>query len=792
VIKATISVAVRTLVEFACRDGDITPVAPRADRFRDGAQAHREIQGTRPLGYHAEVPLSITVEGAQVLLEISGKADGVFEEGGRTVLEEIKTTETTVEEFPHDGHPAHWAQAELYAHMLAEREALEQVEVRLIYYERTRGQSAVFVRHRSRSELSQIFADLVRIYLDWSDALALWRGERDRSLEKLAFPFPDYRAGQRRLVVSAFRVMRDRGELFARAPTGIGKTVAVLFAAAKAIGEGSISQVFYLTSKTTQQIVAEETLERLRAHGGRLKTVTITAKAKVCFLRDRYPEKPPCDPAICPYARGYFGRLNEALGQLNRHEAFTRETVERLAAEHTVCPFEYSLDLAVWADVVICDYNYAFDPRVRLQRFFVLRRGDYAFLVDEAHNLPDRAREMFSAQLEKRAVLRVRRELSQKSSRLYRNLSALNVELLALRKGVLAFAEGGSAQVRGEPPAALVEKARAITAASEELFGSSPGAATDALLDLYYACRDFVRVAEGFDDRFVVLLEAQRGGLRVRLACIDPSRLLRQALDRGKAAVFFSATLAPHHYYRDLLGGSEESARLDLPSPFPRENLCVMLDPGISTRYRDRSGSHSAVAARLRRVVEAHAGNYIAFFPSYAYMRQVLDQFMARGHDGIELLVQSPGMSEEGRRRFLLQFEGGAGATLLAFVVMGGVFAEGIDLVGDRLTGAVIVGVGLPMVCPDRDVIRGYFDGADDPEMARGFQYAYLYPGMNRVLQAAGRVIRSESDRGVVLLLGERFAQAHYQRLFPPEWHPIPQVRAEEAISERLREFWGG
>jgi DNA excision repair protein ERCC-2 len=790
-VKEKTPVAVRTLVEFACREGDITLAAPLTDRFRDGAEAHREIQASRPEGYRAEVPLAIEVEGRAVVLAVAGKADGVYRDGPAAVLEEIKSTDRSLGEIPKGGHRAHWAQAEIYAHMLAVREALPHVEIRLIYVRRKNGEFVVLTRRRSCEELAGIFASLVTVYLQWCDDLSHWRDLRDRSLDELAFPFPAYRPGQRELLVSAFRVMRDGGELFADAPTGIGKTAAVLYAAVKAIGHGHISQVFYLTAKTTQQHVAEETLGRLRGSQMRLKSITITAKTKICPLRDRYPEKPPCDPVICPYARGYYGRINAALRELYAHDALTREVVEDLGQKHTVCPFEYSLDMAVWCDLVVCDYNYLFDPRVRLQRFFVLRRGDYAFLVDEAHNLPDRAREMFSAQIDKKAVLRVKRSLKGGAPQLVEILSQFNASLLALRKEILAAADGANGQIRATPPPELTDIAERFTHACETYFRSSHGRATDeALVDLYYASRDFVRVALDYDERFATLLEAPRGGLRVKLACVDPSNRLRQALDRGVAAVFFSATLTPFEYYRDLLGGCEESDRLTLPSPFPRENLCVMLDSGVSTRYRDRSGSYVHVAARIHKVIEARAGNYMAFFPSYAYMRQVLAHFDTTGASDAEILVQSPAMSEEERRRFLRRFDDPGERTLLAFVVMGGIFAEGVDLVGDRLTGAIVVGVGLPMICTDRDIIRSYYDKTDDPELARGFRYAYLYPGMNRVLQAAGRVIRSESDRGVVLLIGDRFAQPQYERLCPPDWLPILRVRSAEDIAAELREFW--
>lgn len=368
--REQINVSVRSLVEFVLAEGDITPIAPKADRFREGTQGHRHLQMDREPEFQAEVPLSLEIAGDAVVLTITGRADGVLRTPNCLVVEEIKTTSTSLLDIQEDDYPVHWAQAEVYAAILAENENLSSATVRLIYYHLRSGESRVFERSHSRAELADRLAFLTGVYLEWCESLSVWGSERTRSLSSLQFPFPVFRLGQREMAVAVFRAMREPGELFVQAPTGIGKTMAVLFPAVKALKEGHISRIFYLTAKNTTQLIAEESLSLLRGAGMRLKSVTITAKGRICFLRDQYPDAPPCDPVICRYARGYYGRIKQALKEIHTNDAFTRPVIESLAEKHIVCPFELSLDLALWSELVICDYNYAFDPRVQLQRFF--------------------------------------------------------------------------------------------------------------------------------------------------------------------------------------------------------------------------------------------------------------------------------------------------------------------------------------------------------------------------------------------------------------------------------------
>jgi DNA excision repair protein ERCC-2 len=653
----------------------------------------------------------------------------------------------------------------------------------------------------------------------------------------VAFPFPDYRPGQRDLAVAAYRALARGGRLFLEAPTGIGKTISVLFPAIKALGEGKLERIFYLTARTSGRAVAQKALADLRQAGLRLWTLTLIAKEKICLQ-----EGQPCDPAACPLARGYYDRSKTAMREALAREDITRPVLEAIGQEHQVCPFELSLDLSSWVDVVVCDYNYVFDPKVYLRRHFTDEPGDYAFLVDEAHNLVDRAREMFSADLDTREIQDVRRALKQAVPRCAKALSCLSTGMRKLCGHAAAPLEPSEAsdpatelnlfpaQTRAGVPPGLASLGTAVTTrdfptaliplfedalkeAETWLARNEPADFRDRLLELYFRLHSFQRTAELYDERFVTITEpgamtVQVGTrwnaslpatgdctwgapkrmpgatVRVRLFCLDPSFLLREALARGKAAVFFSATLTPIDYYRALLGGSEEDPLLQLPSPFPPQHLAVLVQDRIRTHFKARTESLSDVVQAIASLVEGRRGNYIAYFPSYQYLTAVQEQFHSQ-HPAVPILVQRPGMSEPEREAFLAAFAAEHGDTLLGFAVMGGVFGEGIDLVGDRLIGAIIVGVGLPQLCVERDLIRDYFE----ERTGAGFDYAYTFPGMNRVLQATGRVIRSETDRGVVLLIDARFNEPRYRRLFPTWWQPA-LVRSISDIHEALRQFW--
>jgi len=802
-LRPVFTVQVRELVEFALRRGDLGGerdfVGP--SRALAGTRGHQRLQRSRPPGYQKEVRLSFDLEHSDFVLRIQGRIDGLLAGPGQVLLEEIKTVQAG---WDHVADPLHWAQAKFYAYIHARANALENITIQLTYLDLDTGEVTEFHDRSTLPDLSAFFQQTTAIYLEWLHAQYQWRRQRDQSLSARAFPFPRYRPGQRHLAVAAYRTLAQGGRLFLEAPTGIGKTVSVLFPAVKALGERKLERIFYLTARTVGRAIAQQTLADLRRAGAYLRSLTLTAKEKICPQ-----ECAACDPLTCSFGHGYYDRRHAAMRDALAREEITRPVLETLSREHQVCPFELSLDLSTWVDVIICDYNYVFDPKVYLRRHFADEPGDYAFLVDEAHNLVDRAREMFSADLDAREIQDVRRALKKSAPRCAKALSRLTT---ALRKLSGATAPSLEASVAGDPaqlnfapypatqhatratqhpaltsrsfsPDLLPPLADALKEAEAWLARNQPADFRDALLELYFRLHSFHRTAQLYDERYVTIIEPGRS-TRIRLFCLDPSFLLQQALARGKTAVFFSATLTPIDYYRALLGGSPEDPLLQLPSPFPHEHLAVLVQDRIRTHLKARADSLSDVVEAIRALVAGRPGNYLTYFPSYQYLTAVQEQFHAL-EPAIPILVQRPGMTDPEREAFLATFAADHHETLVGFAVMGGVFGEGIDLVGDRLIGAVIVGVGLPQLCTERDLIRDYFQAQN----GAGFDYAYTFPGMNRVLQATGRVIRSETDRGVVLLIDARFAEARYRRLFPHWWHPAP-VKSRSEIQAALRKFW--
>ena len=768
------TVSVRDLVEFVLRRGDLAGEGHFTGpaRMLEGTRGHQRIQKSRKEGYEAEVPLSWRFDEGAFSVEVQGRVDGILTAGERIVIEEIKTVSGA---WNGEARPLHWAQAKCYGLMYLKLHGGDVIDLQLTYLELESDNLIHFREPATLAELETFVGELVREYAAWMAAQRAWRDERDASLEELGFPFAGYRAGQRDLAVAVYRKVAAGGKLFAEAPTGIGKTMAVMFPALKALGEGKVDKVFYLTARTVGRQVAEASLRQLRDKGLKGRSVTLTAKDKICFT-----ENPPCDATTCPYALGYYDRIKPALKDAFAEECLDRPTIEKVAERHQVCPFELSLDIATWADVVICDYNYAFDPWVSLKRFFAEESGAWALLVDEAHNLPDRAREMYSASLSVEELSATRKEIKSHQPQCAKALTSaikLIKELSAVGWNEDADAQSGrgSAALYGsdwameEIPEKLLGTLKRFTQPAEQwLAQNEPAAYRDALLEGYFRVTRFVRTAEMFDECYRTLVNGRDNFRRVRLYCLDPSKVLAEQLKAVKAAVFFSATLSPMTYFEKLLGGDEELGNsLQLASPFPPENLQLLIEDRVATNYKQRELTLPAVGEVIASTFQGKRGNYLVFFPSHEYLRKVADE-VARAHPELPLLLQETSMDESARERFLDRFNEVHQDGLIGFAVMGGIFGEGIDLVGDRLVGAIVVGVGLPQVCLERDLMREHFDKT----FGAGFEFAYQWPGWNRVLQAAGRVIRTETDQGTVVLIDTRLREPRYRKLFPEWWHP--------------------
>ena len=835
-----IRLAVRQLVEFLLQTGDIDSRFAGFDRANEGARIHRKLQKQAGESYQPEVFLSGSREVDGIRCTVEGRADGIFTDSeGRTVIDEIKTTGVPSGEISAELNFCHWAQGMVYAALYAAQQDLPEAAVRLTYYQIDDDKIFYFTRYFSSDELEDFFLGLLRQYAPWARRQLDWDAARAASLQAMRFPYASYRPGQRALAGEVYRACktgREAGKggfrLFCQAPTGTGKTMSALFPSLKAMGEGTGEKLFYFTARTTARAAAEDAVALLRqANPGLVfRSVTLTAKEKVCLAKNE-AGRPVCMPEACPYARGYYDRRKEALAALlDGGGQLDRPAIEAAARQFTVCPFELGLDLSDWADLVIGDYNYLFDPTVHLRRFFELA-GDWIFLIDEAHNLPDRAREMYSASFAKSSITEAKRALLRGKNALKGHLLRADRELLVLRRAVEALAprrrtEAGPESVpASEPPQAeqlgffdqppAAKKTAPSPALPEPLYAQDgtvffrelPPAvvrplysllpplqdwlehnpddpAHEQLLDLYFSLHDLLRTADRYDEHSVTQLTARGSELTIRLLCLDPSAFVDGSLACGRTSVLFSATLIPPAYYKKVLGCGGARA-VALESPFPPGNLGLYCLPGISTRYRHREASVGPISDALAALAQSKVGNYLAFFPSYAYLRQVWADFTAR-YPGIRTIAQESGLDEAGRAAFLARFAPDPAETLLGFGVLGGVFGEGVDLVGSRLIGCAIVGVGLPQVSPRQEMLRRYFDEKD----GSGFDCAYRFPGMNKVLQAAGRVIRTEHDRGVVLLLDDRFAQEGYRRLFPRHWAHLQYLPGTDALKQALASFW--
>jgi len=801
----TVSVSVRGLIAFVLQTGDIDSGFVGSSRLAEGIWHHQAIQRTNkflssPVNrYTAEVAVSHAVTKGGIRLEIGGRIDGVFESGGGITIQEIKSTSEPLEDLSEESHPLHWAQAKCYAFMYGRERGVKEVSVQLVYSHLDSRRTRTFEKTFHLKDLKDFFEHLVAEYIAWAKVLKQWSRTRDASLKGLRFPFDTYRAGQQELVESVAAAIGNDAMLFTQAPTGIGKTMATLYPAVKALGGGVVSKIFYATAKTVTRAIAQNALDTMGRRGLRLKTVTITAKDKICFNPDA-----ECTPEECQFAKGYYDRLRPAVSELFALDTFDRQSIEACARKHSLCPFEFSLDMSLWADCIICDYNYLFDPRVYLRRFFSdedrTTGQDYLFLVDEAHNLVDRAREMFSARL----TLKMIRDVQQSAAGAKRRKDAARLVRLGIvldslcefmEQARAACETGGEEEgaapgfvVKNEAPARILPDLKALIAAAEKLLeAGKPYPFSEKLLELYFEAHNFLRTAEYFDKRYRCYYELDGGGAAVKLFCVDPSYLLKATLERARSAVFFSATLTPLPYFRQLLGAGEDAELLKLGSPFPAENLRVLVDDRVSTTFRTREFSYDRIAQGIAALAGGKVGNYIAYFPSYKYMNEVSRRFIA-ANPGITVVCQGPGMSEHARAKFLEEFSRFGLTTLVGFAVMGGVFGEGIDLVGERLSGVVVVGVGLPQLSLERNIIRQYFQET----LESGYEYAYVYPGMNKVLQAAGRVIRTETDRGVILLMDERFSRPPYSDLLPEHWHPLRRLQTGGIghARELVAEFW--
>lgn len=823
-----VQISVRGLVEFILRSGDIDnrKAAVPENAMQEGGRIHRMIQRRMGPSYEAEVSLRYTYDAGDYKILLEGRADGIItepeEKKGRMLKTEkietgaegelsvwqqgqsVQKVAVTIDEIKGTYHdlkkmkspvPVHLAQAKCYAYIYAEQKKLPAIRVRMTYCHMETEEIRYFHEDYIYEELRDWFESVMKQYKKWADYRFAWNKCRQASIKELTFPFT-YRDGQKELASYVYQTIYHKRKLFIEAPTGVGKTISTIFPAVKALGEKLAERIFYLTAKTITRAVADDTITLLRERGLKLKSVILTAKDKICFM-----EETECNPVSCPYAKGHYDRVNTAMFDLLTHvDNFTREQIEAYARKYQVCPFEMCLDMSLFADVVICDYNYLFDPHVYLRRFFSDGvRGEYIFLVDEAHNLVERGRDMYSAVLCKEAFLELKKKVKPFDDRTAKNLDQCNKEMLSLKR------ECEDCRVVAQIDRLVRALMRLGSAIEDYLEDHDESPVHADILTFYFEISHFLEIYELVDENYMIYSENREdGSFIVKLFCMNPSDNLRNCMRRGRSTILFSATFLPIQYYKTLLGAEEGDYEVYAKSVFRPEKLGIYIGSDVTSRYSRRGDAeYYRIAAYIHNIIEKRQGNYMVFFPSHSFLQQVFeiynDVFNADGE--VECILQGSYMNEEEREAFLNRFQGNADCdlqrliqidieeeeekSLLGFCVMGGIFSEGIDLKNDSLIGAVIVGTGLPQICNERELLKKYFDSWGE----NGFDYAYRYPGMNKVLQAAGRVIRTVDDFGIVALLDERFLTPAYQKLFPREWRECTIVNIDQ-IGRKIEKFW--
>lgn len=791
----TIRVSVRNLVEFLYREGDITSLGSgirNTEAMQLGSKIHRKIQKSMGLGYEAEVSLFTLREiyseewEESFYLKIEGRADGIYRAGKTVLVDEIKGVYLDVGELKRP-IAVHKAQAMCYAYMVTEAEDLEEIEIQVTYCHLETEQIIRFNEVLKRKDIKDWFDNLLLQYKKWAIYEYDWKKKRDASIKELRFPFV-YREGQKELAAMTYHAIADKKKLFIEAPTGVGKTITTVFPSVKAMGEGIGEKIFYLTAKTITRTVAEDCFSLLGEQDLFFKPLTITAKEKMCVK-----DKISCNPAECERAKGHYDRVNEAVyDMLINESSLTRDIIRMYADKHRVCPFEMGLDAAVYADAIICDYNYVFDPNVYLKRFFSTeKKSDAIILVDEAHNLVERGREMYSARLVKEDFLAVKRVVKavrrqEKRPEVEYSLRIFEKSLESVNRHLLEWKqECDDFKVIKEVGSLEFQLLRVI--GNYELFAKEYPVLPERemIVNWYFTLRHFLAMLERMDEHYQIYLDYDRERrFRVKLQCMDPSHCLKNVMERVRSTILFSATLLPVGYYKEQLGGAKEDMAVYAKSAFLPEQRKVLIAKDATSKYTRRGAKeYRKIASYIENFVSAKQGNYLLFFPSYSFMDEVILQL--KNVKGWRLLVQSADMREKEREDFLAAFNVDTKESVVGCCVMGGIFSEGIDLRAERLIGAVVVGTGLPMVCHERELFKDYFE----EKKGRGFDYAYLYPGINKVFQAGGRVIRTIEDKGAILLLDERFLGRQYRDLFPREWLPYEVVDANE-MKGVLRRFW--
>ena len=772
-----IKISIRNLVEFIMRHGSIDNRYTSSIKAIEGIRGHQRVQKSYGDNYTAEVPLKYTLTYEDLEIMVEGRADGILIEDEKTIIDEIKTTTKDLLLIDENTNPLHWAQAKCYGYIYSMQNELDNIDIQITYYNIDTKSTRILRQSYTLKELEEFFFWLIDEYKSWAQLESDWVNKRNESIKKLKFPFENYRPGQRELAVRVYKSITDSKKCFAQAPTGTGKTISTLFPAIKAMGEDKTSKIFYLTAKTITREVAQNTISLMRKKDLKLKAVTITAKEKICKM-----DEVNCNPEYCPYANGYFDRINNSLKDiLVKYNDYSKDNIEKISEEYMLCPFELSLDLTNLSDVIICDYNYVFDPRVYLKRFFDTKTTDYTFLIDEAHNLVDRAREMYSATLNEEKFVKVKKLISKKDKRITKVIKEIQSYFEDKLEDLTTLDENDL--VESEAPLELCEILSSFIKFVDEYLART-NEENEELMDLYFDVYSFLSISDFYDKNYTTIYTKTFNGMTIKIYCVNPQKVIEEKMKKAKSNIIFSATLIPMDYFMKMYSYDEEDFIINLKSPFDVKNRLLMIGDNVATTYSKRFETSEDIASYIANCVQAKKGNYMVFFPSYKYMDLVFDK-MKENYPNINTSIQESNMSEEEKEEFLSMFDEDNKETHVGFCVLGGHFSEGIDLTNDKLIGVIIVGVGMPQIGIERDIIKDHMKDSN-----KGFDYAYVYPGMIKVLQAAGRCIRTDDDKGVILLLDNRYSQRRYQSLFPYEWYPNFRVRKSDDVKTLCEEFW--
>ena len=767
--------SVRNLIEFVMRSGDIDNRFRDNTRMVEGIKAHQKIQAKYDKNYKKEYKLKNTTTYKNVDFEIEGRADGLGVKDGIYLIDEIKSTSRNLDELTGD-NKLHWAQAICYAYFFAADNNEDNMLISLTYVSIDDYKSKIYEKKFNFKELKDFYYKLLDEYLIFSKILVTNIEKRNESIKDLEFPYKTYRKGQRKMAVAVYTAILDGKNLFVDAPTGIGKTISTIFPSIKSMPENLTDKIFYLTSKNTIAKEALKSLHILKDKGLFIKALQITSKEKIC-LNDEVS----CNPIDCPFAKGHFDRVNDALKDiLSNENIIDYDIIIEYAKKYMVCPLEFELDISTYSDFVICDYNYVFDPNVFLKRFFDEVIDSYVFLIDEAHNLLERTRDMYSYSFRDSDFTSLSGNLDEKKDKKLKNsLAKITEDFYKLE----TIAKKNPYYFTDEYIDILDKDLISLSKIMEKfLVEKTEHPSYDLVLDLYFEINKYLKISDYFTDGFYNVISYDKESMErtFEIKCVDPREVLKNKYSLSRSSIFFSATLSPMSYFIKALAG-EESLKLGLDMPFNPNHLLI-IKKSLSTRYKDRNRNLVLIAESINDFVTSKDGNYFIFFPSFSYMEDIAEYYKDT-FDG-EIIIQERIMTESDRDAFLSEFTNESNK--VGFIVLGGIFSEGVDLIGDRLIGSMIISVGMPGVSKERDLIKYHFD----KEGFSGFDYSYTYPGLNKVFQAAGRVIRGEDDRGIIYLLDDRYYWQKYMNLFPKHWTNQVMADNKKDFYKIINGFW--